>query len=126
MNFNREIGEIYRLKVPFDGEVYTSVFLMKNPAGHLLIDCATTAQDVDEYILPALANMGLSFADIKYLVLTHNHSDHAGGKNRVLLHNPKIEIVDVFCEKVENGPPMYALKGIWKWIWKRKRALSAV
>ena len=111
MIFRKEIGEIYRLKVPFDGDVYTSVFLVKTPDGLVLIDCATTAQDVDGYILPALAQRGLSIADIKYLFLTHNHGDHAGGKNRVLQLNPSIEIVDFFGGKIKNGGTMYALKG---------------
>ena len=111
MVFHNEIGEIYRLKVPFDGDVYTSVFLIKNPNGHILIDCATTAQDVDEYIQPALMQAGLSFTDISYLFLTHCHSDHAGGKSRVLERNPKIKIVDFFGGKIENGATMYAMKG---------------
>ena len=51
--FEREIGEIYRLKVPFDGEVYTSVFLIKGTK-NVLIDCATTDYDVENYIVPAL------------------------------------------------------------------------
>ena len=44
MSFYREIGEIYRLKVPFDGEVYTSVFLIKNAEGNVLIDCDFKAE----------------------------------------------------------------------------------
>ena len=111
MRFYKEIGEIYRLKVPFDGDVYTSVFLVKNQDGYTLIDCATTAQDVDGYILPALKQMQLSFSDIRYLFLTHCHGDHAGGKNRVLEHNPDVKIVDGFGEKMQNEPTMYAMKG---------------
>ena len=111
MKFYKEIGEIYRLKVPFDGDVYTSVFLVKNQDGYTLIDCATTAQDVDECILPALNQIGLNFLDIRYLFLTHCHGDHAGGKKRVLEYNPAIEIVDGFGEKIQNEPTMYAMKG---------------
>ena len=109
MVFRKEIGEIYRLKVPFDGDVYTSVFLM--PQARILIDCATTAQDVDEYIAPALQKAGLSFADIQYLFLTHCHSDHAGGKARVLEYNSQITVVDFYGGKIEKGATMYALKG---------------
>lgn len=79
MGFYKDIGEIYRLRVPFDNEEYTSVFLIKKAEGNVLIDCATTAEDVDGYILPALEKAGIALTEIRYLVLTHQHSDHAGG-----------------------------------------------
>lgn len=47
--FIKEIGSIYRLKVPFEN-LYTSVFLVQTDGKYTLVDCATTAQDVDEYI----------------------------------------------------------------------------
>ena len=111
MSFYREIGEIYRLKVPFDGEVYTSVFLIKNAEGNVLIDCATTAEDVEGYILPALEEVGVPLNKVKYLVLTHQHSDHAGGQYRILQHNPHIKIVTDLEEKLSNGLTVYAMKG---------------
>lgn len=111
MSFYREIGEIYRLKVPFDGEVYTSVFLIKNAEGNVLIDCATTAEDVDGYILPALEEAGVPLDKVKYLVLTHQHGDHAGGQYRILQHNPRIKIVTDLEEKLLNGLTVYAMKG---------------
>lgn len=110
MNFEREIGNIYRLKVPFMS-VYTSVFLIKNPNGNILIDCATTDQDVDEVIIPALKRQSVSLNDIKYLVLTHDHSDHAGGKNRLLQLNPTIKVVDKIQKDFIDGLTLYELKG---------------
>ena len=94
MIFEREIGNIYRLKVLFES-IYTSVFLIKTQTGNALIDCATYASDVDEYIVPALEKMGLCLGDIKYLILSHSHEDHAGGKERILQLAPNIEL----CKK---------------------------
>lgn len=111
MDFYKEIGEIYRLKVPFDGEVYTSVFAVKHADGNILIDCATTAEDVDGYILPALERMGMPIQEIRYLVLTHHHSDHAGGRRRILQVNPNIEVIENVGAELPNGLTMYALKG---------------
>lgn len=91
--FKREIGEIYRLKVPFE-EVYTSVFLIKRKGGNVLVDCATSKWDVDTYVLPALKAEGVSASEIKYLVLTHSHCDHAGGRDWIVELNPRIEIIN--------------------------------
>ena len=90
--FVREIEGIYRLKVPFE-TVYTSVFLVETYSGAVLVDCATTAEDVDEVILPALRNMGHELLNIDAVVLTHHHGDHAGGIKRILTHAPKIKVI---------------------------------
>lgn len=111
MNFEKEIGDIYRLKIPFDGDVYTSVFLIRTEQGNVLVDCATCAGDVDEYILPALGGAGLKLADIIYLVLTHKHADHIGGKTRALELAPNIEIVQANRPISLNGITMYEMKG---------------
>ena len=90
--FYNVTDSIYRLKVPFEA-IYTSVFLIRSPSGAILVDCATTSEDVDEYIVPALVEMGYELSDIKTLVLTHKHSDHAGGLSRLLSLIPNIEVI---------------------------------
>ena len=92
MSFKRERQGVYRLKVPFE-DLYTSVFLIKTKKGNALIDCARADSDVDEYIVPALNELGLDLDDIKYLVLTHLHGDHAGGKSRILSLSPNIQVI---------------------------------
>ena len=108
--FQKEIGEVYRLKVPFE-DLYTSVFLIRTEQGDALIDCATYASDIDEYIVPALNRLGLCLTDITYLILTHNHSDHIGGKERLLELAPKLEIVQNKRNDLLNGIAVCALKG---------------
>lgn len=110
MSFEKVIGDIYRLKVPFDS-LYTSVFLIKKRQGNVLIDCATYTSDVDEYIVPSLWNLGLRVTDIQYLILTHKHGDHAGGKERILELCPDIKIISGVVEKFLNDLTMYELKG---------------
>lgn len=110
LQFEKEIGEIYRLKVPFES-VYTSVFLLKAENGNALIDCATYDSDVDGYILPALSELGLCLDDIDCLILTHSHGDHAGGKERLLQLKPTLKIVREVQENLLNGITMYEMKG---------------
>ena len=90
--FEKIVDGIYRLKIPFD-TVYTSVFLVLTESGRVLVDCATTDRDVDEYIIPALRELGIKPTDIRSIVITHNHGDHAGGLERILHHAPDIEII---------------------------------
>ena len=91
-HFETVVDGIYRLKVPFD-TVYTSVFLVTSGSGAILVDCATTDEDVDGYIVSALRDMDIELTDINSVVVTHNHSDHAGGLRRILCHAPNIEVV---------------------------------
>lgn len=110
MRFERETDHIYRLKIPFD-DLYTSVFLLQTKSGNILVDCGATAQDVDEYIVPALLDKGLALTGIRYLVLTHKHGDHAGGKERVLEINPALLIINQTCQSLLNGATVYEMKG---------------
>ncbi len=90
--FYEEMSGIYRLILPFD-TVYTSVFLIKMPDEYVLVDCATTDEDVNKYIVPALDCIGISLEDVTKVVVTHDHSDHSGGLARVLALAPHIEVV---------------------------------
>lgn len=106
--FVREIGGIYRLKVPFD-DLYTSVFLVQTDEKYILVDCATTARDVDEYIEPALEKFGLTFSDIDFVIVTHDHDDHSGGLLRILQKNPNVRAVRGVEEVI--GLEIYPLCG---------------
>ena len=107
--FEQVIDGIYRLNIPFD-TVYTSVFLVVSESGAVLVDCATTDGDVDGYILPALRDLGYELTDIKALVVTHDHGDHAGGLDRILYHAPKIEVIRRVC-LLWDGLEVYPLYG---------------
>ena len=107
--FCEEMPGIYRLRVPFEG-IYTSVFLVTSEEGAILVDCATTAEDVDGVILPALEEMGYGASDLRAIVLTHRHGDHAGGLPRLLEHAPRLEVIaDV--RPLWEGIATYALPG---------------
>ena len=104
--FYEETNGIFRLRIPF-GTIYTSVFLIPTPSSAILVDCATTSEDVDPYIVSALESMGYTCSDIGTLVLTHKHRDHAGGLARVLSLAPDIEVVtDVraLCDGIFTYP----------------------
>ena len=92
LTFVEEVAGIYRLRVPFE-DLYTSVFLIRTEQGDALVDSGTYPSDVTEYILPALQEFGLRLADVRYLIFTHQHGDHTGGKTTLLALAPTIEVV---------------------------------
>ncbi len=108
-DFYKEQDGIYRLRVPF-GAVYTSVFLIETEEGDVLVDCATTKDDVDNYIVPALERFGKQISDINAVVITHTHSDHAGGLAHLLERAPDIEVIrDI--RSIVGGVETYSLPG---------------
>ena len=91
IRFEAVCADIYRLKVPFEN-IYTAVFLIKEGGGWMLCDCATTEQDVHEYIIPALDSMDIALCDITHILITHPHADHAGGLRYLLHHMPSVHV----------------------------------
>ena len=55
---------------------WTQCFLFKCTGGYLLID--TGYSEYYRRFERKLANIGIAISDIKYLLLTHHHDDHAG------------------------------------------------
>ncbi len=90
--FERVCGDVYALRVPF-GSVWTSVVLVGEKDGYVLIDSANCAERADDTLLPALAEMGLTLDDAAYLLCTHTHGDHVGGHRRIKELNPDIKVL---------------------------------
>lgn len=59
-----------------------------------MVDCASNASDVDNFIIPALEELGYSLSDISAIVLTHEHEDHAGGLSELLTINPALNVIN--------------------------------
>lgn len=79
MSFEKLTESIYRLCVPFEN-IYTAVFALRSGNAWALLDGATTKEDAENYILPALKELG---AKPEYIFCSHLHDDHAGGIFRI-------------------------------------------
>ena len=73
--FEEVLPDTYLLKVPF-GPVWTGIILVRGET-NVLID--SSHLEPEQYLLPALAELGLSVTDIDWLLNTHVHGDHIGG-----------------------------------------------
>jgi len=88
------VPSIFRLTIPFE-DVYTTVFMIRTPQGLVLFDTATYESDVDQYILPALEQLNAGRDQLKYIVLSHSHRDHAGGVSRLTELFPQACVVSM-------------------------------
>lgn len=108
VHFEELYPDIYLLKVPFSG-LWTGVILIKGEE-MCLIDSGAKDTDVDRYILPALAELGLTLNSVKWLLNTHSHGDHIGGHARICnLANLKVAAHISSAPKVADPVP-YAIE----------------
>ncbi len=90
--YSYENDNIIRITTPFS-DIFTTVYIIKTQAGVLVFDTASYDSDIDDYIVPVLAENGISGDDIKYVFISHEHGDHAGGLRRFLEKYPNVCIV---------------------------------
>ena len=85
---------IFQLFVPFSGpydpvnprrdDGLTLVYLIRQPGGWVLVDAGWDNDDSWTAIQGELAQTGVRFTDIRYLIGTHAHPDHIGLAGRVV------------------------------------------
>ena len=63
----------------FVGYVSVGSFVIQTSDGILLIDSMWAPKDAQTVIVPAMIELGLDPEDIKFVLITHGHSDHYGG-----------------------------------------------
>lgn len=82
---------LYKLDVPD-----TAVFFIKLTDDEwAIVDTATTPKDVNSYIIPAAARLGIDTNRIVGILLTHEHQDHAGGLATLLPKCPNATVYGV-------------------------------
>lgn len=108
LHFEELYPDVYLLKVPFSG-LWTGVMLIKGEE-NCLIDSGAKDTDVDQHILPALAELGLDLDSVQWLLNTHSHGDHIGGHARIAnLANLKVAAHLSSAPKVADPVP-YAIE----------------
>ncbi|HQR53467.1 MAG TPA: MBL fold metallo-hydrolase [Burkholderiales bacterium] len=75
----------------FKRPLLASIHLLREGRAAALIDIGTNHSVPN--VLAALAAKGVAATDVRYLILTHVHLDHAGGAGEMLRHLPNAEVV---------------------------------
>ena len=102
--FEKIIDGIYRLCVPFDGNIYTTVFALVCEQGSIIVDSGSNEFDATNYVIPAIENLGIY---PNWFVCTHLHGDHYGGLKTLLNKFPKANLGGYFEANFGNEKGTY-------------------
>lgn len=83
-------------------DIFTTVAILRSENGSVLFDAAFREEDVQMYILPALKQLGVD--DLKYIFISHNHGDHAGGLQWLLPALPQCRVISCSSKLPETYP----------------------
>ena len=101
--FEKVAENLYRITLPYK-DIFTTVYLLDSGKGYVLFDAASFDADLDT-LYPALGEMGVTSEKLKYVFISHNHTDHAGGLKNLLTVFPEVVIVsrsEALAKKYEN------------------------
>jgi len=88
----------------FVGTGGVSSWVIKTSDGLILIDALNTNNQAEQYIEKGMIALGLNPADIKYLIIGHEHGDHYGGQEYfVSKYQTKVVMGDVAWSRLENN-----------------------
>ena len=79
------IAGLHQLKVPIPNNPigYVLPYLFEVPGGCAIIDPGWNADESEEALRSQMAALGLSFGDVKQIIVTHVHPDHFGLAGKV-------------------------------------------
>jgi metallo-beta-lactamase class B len=103
--------------VYFVGICWVSAWIVTTSQGAVLID--TLHEPHVEQLVANIRKVGVDLADIKYVLMTHGHFDHAGGAYRLqpLLPNAKFVMTQTgWNEAIESAKQSEATPRPWKMI----------
>ena len=78
MEYTKINEYVHRMVIPYK-DIFTTVYTVEYEGGAILVDAATFESDVTDYVVPMLNELAISQDKLKYIFITHNHTDHAGG-----------------------------------------------
>ena len=83
---------IHRLTMPYK-DIFTTIYTIKTDGGVLLFDVGSYDEDVENHILSFLYELEITSEMLKYVFISHNHLDHAGGLNKFMKKFPDTCII---------------------------------
>src|ERR1700758_948206 len=94
---HRVIGNVY-----YVGSKDLASFLITTPQGHILINSNLTSSP--HQIEKSVEQLGFKFSDVKILLVSHAHFDHAAGSAQVKqMTHAKYMVMDADVSVIESG-----------------------
>lgn len=92
IDYTKITDDIHRITMPYK-DIFTTVYTVRTDEGVLLFDAASYDEDITDYIVPFLDELGIQAHELKYVLISHNHRDHAGGLGEFMKRFPDTCIV---------------------------------
>lgn len=73
-----------RVPIPDNGLGFVNAYLVKTPEGCLLVDVGWNTEGCYRALASQLRAAGVSFGDLRYIIVTHAHPDHYGLVGRLV------------------------------------------
>ncbi len=91
INTQRINKDIHRLTIPYK-DIYTTIYTVHTDQGVLLFDSGSYDEDIENYVVPFLEELGITPQMLKCVFISHNHADHAGGLASLIKIYPETRI----------------------------------
>ena len=95
--------KLFYTRIPYK-DIFTTVYLLKTEKGCMMFDCASYDNDIDDTVKPFLESLGVTEKELKYVFISHNHKDHAGGLKRFLELYPNVSVITKSTDLVNDYP----------------------
>ncbi|MEU8798792.1 MBL fold metallo-hydrolase [Spirillospora sp. NPDC048819] len=115
-------GGLWSVPVPIPDNplAYTLVYAVESPEGPVLIDAGWQHEDAWTALRDGLGTFGIDVADVRGVVVTHYHPDHAGLAGRVretsgawiAMHHLDADIVRLFRSTDQGGRRSFELTAL--------------
>ncbi|TDE28567.1 MBL fold metallo-hydrolase [Actinomadura sp. 6K520] len=115
-------GGLWSVPVPIPDNplAYTLVYAVESPQGPVLIDAGWHHEDAWAALRGGLGTFGIDVADVRGVVVTHYHPDHAGLAGRVreasgawvAMHHADAEITRLFRSVGQGGRRTFELTAL--------------
>lgn len=88
----------------FVGNAGVSAWILKTADGLILIDALNNTEQAKSYIEQGMLTLGLDPADLKYIVITHEHGDHYGGQQYLVdKYGAQVMMSKVGWQRLSSG-----------------------
>ena len=98
------VPDVYQLKIPLPDRNLTTLnaYVIKTDEGSILVDTGWNTKQAYEALISQLAEIDLTPADLKYVVITHFHPDHSGLVNQISKESDAVFIQHTFEHELLN------------------------
>jgi metallo-beta-lactamase class B len=98
-------------QLSYIGNGFVGVWVLETSGGIILFDTMNSGDEARDVIEPRLRKLGLDPKNIRYIIITHGHGDHAGGAKYFQDHYGSVVLIGRADEALVRAPHAAGLPG---------------